>query len=458
MLSSHDGALAERKEPEVVPQVAAPTAAPEPQTVNGTPPIALDKPRLADVLAPVTEIAQAGETSSASAAPPASNPRPADQTARHEPEPLAPPLTVAGLTKSAQSGAVRAVNPMGSPLGLGLGRARVLLEGPRSKITGQSSETVSGRITGGTATRLVLYVNGTPQELALDQRSFQTPVALLPGLNRLRAVATTTGGAETEDVIEVEYVPNPAEKGIALASPRDGFTLGPDEPPLVVVEGELEDKNTTEVSIVANDRRIPVTARQGRFRQIVPIAEAATRVWVEARLNGGSLRRSEIVTVHAAGSRPGTGLLVMEWSEGAATQVDLAATWRGAPGRMDTPAAPVSLKPFRGSSDTLLPEAFYLGTLKPGVYTFTLNARTPVAGGSVRPTLYLVENGAIQRRVLRPVSLAGSGRSVVARVLSPQGVLWDQDDWFTGKSESADTITKFRFPEGITWAERKADL
>jgi hypothetical protein len=37
-------------------------------------------------------------------------------------------------------------------------------------------------------------------------------------------------------------------------------------------------------------------------------------------------------------------------------------------------------------------------------------------------------------------------------------VLWSDDDWFTGQSSSAETITKFRFPDGIHWIERKADL
>ena len=59
---------------------------------------------------------------------------------------------------------------------------------------------------------------------------------------------------------------------------------------------------------------------------------------------------------------------------------------------------------------------------------------------------------------IRPVRLGSSGRAVLARVLLPQGVLWEQDGWFSGSSESVDTVTKFRFPEGINWVERKADL
>jgi hypothetical protein len=36
----------------------------------------------------------------------------------------------------------------------------------------------------------------------------------------------------------------------------------------------------------------------------------------------------------------------------------------------------------------------------------------------------------------------------------PQAVLWDQDEWFTGRSESSDSITKFR-DDGTSWIERK---
>jgi hypothetical protein len=40
----------------------------------------------------------------------------------------------------------------------------------------------------------------------------------------------------------------------------------------------------------------------------------------------------------------------------------------------------------------------------------------------------------------------------------PHAILWDQEDWFSGRSESVDAVTKFRIPEGISWVERKVDL
>jgi hypothetical protein len=76
----------------------------------------------------------------------------------------------------------------------------------------------------------------------------------------------------------------------------------------------------------------------------------------------------------------------------------------------------------------------------------------------VRPTLYLPDKDHLTPRTLKPVSLSGAGRTVLTKVLMPQAILWDQDDWFSGRSESVDTVTKFRIPDGISWVERKADL
>jgi hypothetical protein len=81
-----------------------------------------------------------------------------------------------------------------------------------------------------------------------------------------------------------------------------------------------------------------------------------------------------------------------------------------------------------------------------------------MSASGVRATLVLPEGGHLKGRELKPVSLNGTRGVVLAKVLLPEGVLWKDDEWFTGQSESADTVTKFRFPEGISWTERKRDL
>jgi hypothetical protein len=95
--------------------------------------------------------------------------------------------------------------------------------------------------------------------------------------------------------------------------------------------------------------------------------------------------------------------------------------------------------------------------VKPGVYTVAVRSRAAGPSGDVRSTFYFPDKAGFSARPLGPARLTG-GRTVLARVLMPYGVLWSQDDWFSGVSESVDTVTKFRVPEGITWVERKADL
>ena len=344
----------------------------------------------------------------------------------------------------------------GSPFGLGLGLLRVALDGPRAKATVEPTVSVSGRIQGGAPTGLVLRVNDRPQEVPIDRRSFQAWVSLAPGPNRITAVARGHDGLEAEDSITIDYAPKAAASGIALASPLDGLVLGPDDPPAVVVDGRVEDPAVSSVWVVANERAVPVPVRNGRFRHVVPVLEPWVRLWAESRPSDAAARRSDTVSVRAPDLGP-TGLLLLDWAGGApSTRVEVRATWRDTPGRLDGPAAPVSLRVVPGASGSTAPEAVYLRHFKPGVYTFTVRLAPP-SMTRVRPTLYFSGNGAVSQRALHAVPVDGKASVVVVRILLPQGILWDDDGW-TGRSESVDTITKFRLPEGITWVERKADL
>ena len=47
------------------------------------------------------------------------------------------------------------------------------------------------------------------------------------------------------------------------------------------------------------------------------------------------------------------------------------------------------------------------------------------------------------------------GTSEVARVLMPEGILWNDDSYFTGDMEDADSITKFNSETGLMWREYK---
>jgi len=244
--------------------------------------------------------------------------------------------------------------------------------------------------------------------------------------------------------------------GIAITSPRDGYTPPPDAPPLILVEGQVEDRNVPAVRLVANGHTISVPVRDGRFRKVLPLVDSVLRLRAELQGDGGGPLQSREVTIHAPSAIPSFGVFLMEWPEGmAGNQVEFSATWRGSPERLDVPSQRVSVQIFGASPENAPPEAFYF-RIKPGVYTFSLRARS-VSMSGVRPSLYLPQGNHLTSRQLRPVS-PNRSEAVLAKILFPHGVLWEQDDWFTGQSQGADTVTKFRFPEGISWTERKRDL
>ncbi|HEU5190903.1 MAG TPA: hypothetical protein VFX14_14560 [Methylomirabilota bacterium] len=348
---------------------------------------------------------------------------------------------------------------MGSPVGIGLARAIVQFHGARHRVTDRAVEPMAGRIIGPAPERFTLYVNGSPQPVTVEERSFSASVTLTPGLNRVRVVASGPDRAETEDSVTVEYVP-PAPKGrIVLLSPADGSRLSPDDPPFVVVEGRAEDKSIGSVSVVVNGRETVVPVRDGRFRHIAPATDPTLKIWAEGAAADGTKQRSEAVTVYAEAPTGSMGILVVDWPPlHAGDQVEITGTWRGMSARVDVPTQPLVLKSGGPSPGGGRPEVYYLRNLRPGVYTFVLRYRTPQPAGAAQPILYLNIGGTLIPHMLKPVPLQGSGRAVMAKVLLPQGILWEQDDWFSGRSESAETVTKFRIPEGITWTERKIDL
>jgi hypothetical protein len=336
----------------------------------------------------------------------------------------------------------------------------VQLDGPRERTIDRPAEIVTGRLAGGHAERVVVYVNGEPIPVDPGQRSFELAVPLKAGTNRVRAVAIGPTGVRSEDIIQIEYAMpvRVAPDAILLATPADGLTLGPDDPPIVVVEGQVTDRSLDSAWIVANDRRTPVSVQDGHFRQVLVVSEPLMHVRAETALSDGQRQRSQTVTVQRAPGAVSTGVLVVHWPRAAATfDLEVSATWRAQPDRLDSPVQTEMLSAAAPASDGTPNDVFYLRGLKPGVYTLAVRSRGAVAPDDIRSTIYLPNRSGLNARPLG-LKRFSSGRAVLAKVLLPYGVLWSQDEWFSGLSESVDTVTKFQIPEGISWIERKADL
>lgn len=46
-----------------------------------------------------------------------------------------------------------------------------------------------------------------------------------------------------------------------------------------------------------------------------------------------------------------------------------------------------------------------------------------------------------------------SGKSVVTRILMPDGIIWEDESAFSGSMQDSDGITKFNTGTGLVWKE-----
>jgi hypothetical protein len=90
-------------------------------------------------------------------------------------------------------------------------------------------------------------------------------------------------------------------------------------------------------------------------------------------------------------------------------------------------------------------------TARDGIYDF-INTSETTNASEAAITLKIHENGTgAQAKSVgkRPVSAKGS----IAKVLMPEGILWDDESSFSGSMEDSDSITKFNTDTDLTWKE-----
>jgi len=319
-------------------------------------------------------------------------------------------------------------------------------------------ETISGRIVGRPAMRLAVRDGDGTRDIDFRGASFATVVALRPGLNEVRVLAMDAHGVTTDEVITVERVLPPPTDTLVITTPADGYVLPADAAPAVVVEGRVEDPSLVAVRLAANQHTLSAPVVEGRFRAVMPMLAPVLQIHAEAPSTDGPPRRSRPVTVHAQQPFRDAVLVLDRPAEGEGLQTAVTVTWRSNPARPDPRPRALALKPIASTSDGTPARVFHLPNPATGVYTFTLDYENRRPTRFLGATLYLPGDGGLRARSLRTVPVGGRGSAVLGRVLLPYGVLWDQDEWFTGQSASGDTVTKFRFPEGVSWTERVTEV
>jgi len=332
------------------------------------------------------------------------------------------------------------------------------LERPAAGLTTQGVQVVSGRVSGPSIRNVSLSLNGVQHLLDVWGDRFQGEIALSPGDNQIWAVAMGASGPLAEETVRIEYAPPPPSGEIRIIRPVPNESLDPTGPAVLLVEGTVPPGPGTTVAVLCNDLSIPATVKDGRFQAMAPAFQPSVTIRAEGRDAAGSLR-SEPVTISIKQPRRATGFLVLYLpTESPASQVRVWLSRREDPSDVNTQAPFTFLKPpprvpsERGVYVLPFPQA------DSGAVTLVLRYRL-APGDQVQDgwaALYVA--GRERYRVLRlgPIRLQGEGQATLAQFLLPQQVFWEEDHWFTGSAQGAETVTKFRYADRISWVERKA--
>ena len=335
----------------------------------------------------------------------------------------------------------------------------VRIEQPQAGTTAQGVQPLVGQLSGGGVRGVIVYLNGEQQLLDVWGTRFEGEVALRPGRNQIRAVAMGPRGAVAESSVEVQYVPPAPSSAVQIVRPTDGTVLDPAGPDAIEVGGVATGPATGRARVVFNGFTIPLDVRDGRFSVLIPKIAPELTIWAEMGGGPGSPRSSPI-TIREQSWKPAMGYVLLYLPTPAGT-VD-ARVWlshRPDPADFNGPrkvlALPLSGGVGAGQTSMLFP----FRQTRRGAYTLALDYRLPPGESVERGWGLIFVPGARGYRALRlgPFSLSGKGRAVLARFLLPYGVFWDEDSWFNGAAEGAESVTKFRYSDGVSWTERKGE-
>jgi len=334
-----------------------------------------------------------------------------------------------------------------------------LIDRPHGGTTSQAIQPLAGRVSGGGAKTILVQLNGREQILDLWDNAFEGEVTLRRGKNQLRVVAMGPRGPLAEKSLEVEYVPPPPSSAIRIIRPTDGTVLSDAGQDLIEVEGEVSEPGIAEARVVLGELAIPVAVKDGHFSVMVPITASETTIWAEARGERGS-HSSDPVTIRRE-SFKAVRAFVLLYLPTPSRKAD-ARLWLSQRANMsdtDSPRKVTSHFPSGPPPSERTSLLFTVPAMQDGAYTLALDYRIPTGEAVEKGWCFIIVPGTTGYRGLRlgPFKLSGKGRVVLAKFLRPYGIFWEEDYWFTAVAEGAESFTKFRHTEGVSWTELKGE-
>ena len=318
---------------------------------------------------------------------------------------------------------------------------------------------MAGQVTGGAAKVVMVQVNESQQLLDVWRTRFEGEVGLREGKNQIRVVAMGSQGPLAEKSVEVQYIAPAASSALKIVRPLNGAVFDGPGQDLIEVEGEVSELGTGLARVVFNEFTVPVPVKNGRFSVTVPAIAPEITMRVEAQGNRGVVGSSTI-RVYRRPFKPVRGYALL-YLPSPARNVDarLHLLQRVNPADPDSQQKLTSHFPVGAQEIERTSALFAFPATQGGAYAAGFDYRVS-PGESVEKgwAVVFVPSAGIYRSLrLGPFDLTGKGRVTLAKFIAPQGIFWEEDSWFTGTAESAESFTKFRYSSSVSWTERKGE-
>jgi uncharacterized protein YfaP (DUF2135 family) len=237
----------------------------------------------------------------------------------------------------------------------------------------------------------------------------------------------------------------------------NGFALSIEEPgagevksPVISVKGTVGDSTVDTVKLIVNRESVEAIVENGSFEKTVLFTGGENSLQAEAVNAKGVSARSSVLKVMVTNQKAPDILVHLYWQDpNSELRTKLARKKRDNLDDEQGAVSAVEVSALMTAHEGYRERIFAVHEAKAGAYVLS------VTGGKTAKCLVAVTLPAKRKtRLFGPVLLREEG-TVIGRLLMPEGIFWDEEEWFTGTIENGDSVTKYNSPEGLTWKEMK---
>ena len=327
-----------------------------------------------------------------------------------------------------------------------VGRPMIKITTPATKKVSSKVQEIGGRVKGNGITRVILSINDDSVTVPVENDKFHWEGAFIDGKNTISATAWDRNRYSATDQIIVEAMP--ARNGFALSLEEPGS--GEVASPVITVKGRVGDSTVDTVRLIVNREAVEAAVENGSFEKMVLFQEGENSLQAEAVNSKGVSARSSVLKVMVTNRKAPDILVHLYWEDrDSELRAEVARKTRDSLDDEQGAVSAVEVSALMSAHEGYREKIFAIYEAKAGAYVLSVTG-----GKRTKCILSVTLPSQRKTRLFGPVQIGEEG-TFIGRLLMPEGIYWDEDEWFTGKIENGDSISKYKSPEGMTWKEMK---